>query len=103
MLFALVLRNIYISSYKTLVENVPFPSLLLEKISSGAADTVKGQQSAGQISETASLWKYIARDPMFKFCQFSKKLLQYCIAMHGQQRIQLSHCEVRCRENQETS
>ena len=103
MLFALVLRNTYISSYKTLVEHFPFPSLLLQKISSGATDTVKCQQNAGKISETACLWKYFARDPMFQFCQFSKKLLQYCISIRGQHRIQLSHCKVCCRENQETS
>ena len=103
MLFTLVLRNTYISSYKTLIENFPFPPLLLEQISSGATDTVKCQQNAGKISETASLWKYFARDPMFQFYQFSKKLLQYCIAIRRQQRIQLSHCEVCCRENQETS
>ena len=103
MLLTLVLRNTYISSYKTLIENFPFPPLLLEQISSGATDTVKCQQNAGKISETASLWKYFARDPMFQFYQFSKKLLQYCIAIRRQQRIQLSHCEVCCRENQETS
>ena len=55
MLFTLVLRNTYISSYKTLIENFPFPPLLLEQISSGATDTVKCQQNAGKISETASL------------------------------------------------
>ena len=103
MLFALVLRNTYISSYKTLVENFPFPSLLLEKISSGATDTAKCQQNAGKIYDTACLWKYFARDRMFQFCQFSKKLLQYCIAIRRQQRIQLSHCKVCCRENQEKS
>ena len=73
MLFALVLRNTYISSYEILVENFPFPSLLLEKISSGATDAVKGAQNAGKISENACLQKYFAGDPKFQICQFSKK------------------------------
>ena len=72
MLFALVLRNTYIYSYKILVGNFPFPSLLLEKISSGATNAVKGAQKAGKISENACLWKYFAGDPMFQICQFSK-------------------------------
>ena len=72
MLFALVLRNTYISSYEILVENFPFPSLLLEKISSGATDAVKGAQNVGKISENACLQKYFAGDPKFQICQFSK-------------------------------
>ena len=40
---------------------------------------------------------------MFQICQFSKKLLQYCITIRGKQRDQLSHGKVCCRENQETS
>ena len=73
MLFALVLRNTYISSYEILVENFPFPSLLLEEISSGATNAVKGVQNAGKISENACLQKYFAGDPKFQICQFSKK------------------------------
>ena len=103
MLFALVLRNTYISSYEILVENFPFPSLLLEKISSGATDAVKGAQNAGKISENACLQKYFAGDPKFQICQFSKKILQYCIAIRGKQRTRLSHYKVCCKENQETS
>ena len=103
MLFALVLRNTCISSYKIFVEIFPFSSLLLEKISSGATDAVKCAQNAGKISENACLWKYFVGDPMFQICQFSKKLLQYCITIRGKQRTQLSHGKVCCRENQETS
>ena len=103
MLFALVLRNTCISSYKIFVEIFPLLSLLLEKISSGATDAVKCAQNAGKISEKPCLWKYFAGDPMFQICQFSKRLLQYCITIRGKQRTQLSHGKVCCRENQETS
>ena len=75
----------------------------MEKISSGATDAVKCAQNAGKISENACLWKYFVGDPMFQICQFSKKLLQYCVTIRGKHRTQLSHGKVCCRENQETS
>ena len=55
MLFALVLRNTCISSYKIFVEIFSFWSLLLDKISSGATDAVKCAQDAGKISEKPCL------------------------------------------------
>ena len=55
MLFALVLRNTCISSYKISVEIFPLLSLLLEKISSGATNAVKCAQNAGKISEKPCL------------------------------------------------
>ena len=73
MLFALVLRNTYISSYKTLVENFPFPSLLLEKISSGATDTVKCQQNAGKKYLRQHACENILLEiPCFSFVNFPK-------------------------------
>ena len=47
--------------------------MLLEEISSGATNAVKGVQNAGKISENACLQKYFAGDPKFQICQFSKK------------------------------
>ena len=72
MLFALVLRNTHISSYKILVENFPFSSLLLEKISSGATNAVKGAQNAGKISENACLQNILLEIPSFKSVNFQK-------------------------------
>ena len=46
MIFALVLSNTSISSYRILLEDFPFLSLLLEKINSGATDAVKCVQNA---------------------------------------------------------
>ena len=51
MIFALVLSNTSISSYRILLEDFPFLSLLLEKINSGATDAVKCVQNAGKTSE----------------------------------------------------
>ena len=99
MIFALVLSNTSISSYRILLEDFPFLSLLLEKINSGATDAVKCVQNAWKISENACLWKYFAGDTMFQTCQFSKKSLPYCIALREQQRVRLSHYRVFCREN----
>ena len=88
MICALVLRNTSISSHRILPEDFPFLSLLLlEKINSGATDAVKCVQNAGKISKNACLWKYFAGDTMFQTCQFSKKLLQHCIAVREQQRV----------------
>ena len=82
MIFVLVLRNTSISSYRILLEDFPFLSLLLlEKINSGATDAVKCVQNAGKTSENVCFWKYFAGDTMFQTCQFSKKLLPYCIAV----------------------
>ena len=72
MLFALVLRNTHISSYEILVENFPFSSLLLEKISSGATNAVKGAQNAGKISENACLQNILLEIPSFKSVNFQK-------------------------------
>ena len=52
MIFGLVLRNTSVSSYRILLEDFPFLSLLLlEKINSGATDAVKCVQNAGKTSE----------------------------------------------------
>ena len=52
MIFGLVLRNTSVSSYRNLLEDFPFLSLLLlEKINSGATDAVKCVQNAGKTSE----------------------------------------------------
>ena len=73
MIFVLVLRNTSISSYRILLEDFPFLSLLLlEKINSGATDAANCVQNAGKISENACLWKYFAGDTMFQTSQFSK-------------------------------
>ena len=80
MIFALVLRNTSISSYRILLD-FPFLSLLLEKINRGATDAANCVQNAGKISENACLWKYFAGDTIFQTSQFSKKLLQYFIAV----------------------
>ena len=86
MIFVIVLRNTSISSYRILLEDFPFLSLLLlEKINSGVTDAAKCVQNAGKISENACLWKYLDGDTMFQTCQFSKKLLQYFIAVRKQQ------------------
>ena len=56
MIFVLVLRNTSISSYRILLEDFPFLSLLLlEKINSGATDAANCVQNAGKISENACL------------------------------------------------
>ena len=56
MIFGLVLRNISVSSYRILLEDFPFLSLLLlEKINSGATNALKCTQNAGKISENACL------------------------------------------------
>ena len=73
MLFALVLRNTYISSYEILVENFPFPSLLLEKISSGATDAVKGAQNAGKYLRMHACKNILLEIPSFKSVNFQKK------------------------------
>ena len=84
--FSLVLR--------TTSKDLPFPSLLsFKKISSEATDAVKCAQNAGKISENVCLWKYFAGDTIFQTCQFSKKLLQYAIAVRRQQRTQCSYRE----------
>ena len=84
--FSIVLR--------TTSKDLPFPSLLLfKKISSQATDAVKCAQNAGKISENVCLWKYFAGDTIFQTCQFSKKLLQYAIAVRRQQRTQCSYRE----------
>ena len=102
MIFVLVLRNTSISSYRILLEDFPFLSLLLlEKINSGATDAANCVQDAGKISENACLWKYFAGDTMFQTYQFSKKLLQYFIAVRKQQRVRFSHYRLFWRENQE--
>ena len=102
MIFVLVLRNTSISSYRILLEDFPFLSLLLlEKINSGATNALKCTQNAGKISENACLWKCFAGDTMFQTCQYSKKSLPYCIAVREQQRVWLSRYRVFCRENQE--
>ena len=72
MLFALVLRNTYISSYEILVENFPFPSLLLEKISSGATDAVKGAQNAGKYLRMHACKNILLEIPSFKSVNFQK-------------------------------
>ena len=102
LIFGLVLRNTSVSSYRILLEDFPFLSLLLlEKINSGATDAVKCVQNAGKTSENVCFWKYFAGDTMFQTCQFSKKLLPYCIAVREQQRVRLSHYRVFFIENQE--
>ena len=102
MIFVLVLRNTSISSYRILLEDFPFLSLLLlEKINSGATDAANCVQNAGKISENVCLWKYFAGDTMFQTYQFSKKLLQYFIAVRKQQRVRFSHYRLFWRENQE--
>ena len=63
MIFGLVLRNTSVSSYRILLEDFPFLSLLLlEKINSGATDAVKCVQNAGKTSENVLLkifcWRY---------------------------------------------
>ena len=73
MLFALALRNTYISSYEILVENFPFPSLLLEKISSGATDAVKGAQNAGKYLRMHACKNILLEIPSFKSVNFQKK------------------------------
>ena len=94
--FSLVLR--------TTSKDLPFPSLLLfKKINSEATDAVKCAQNAGKISENVCLWKYFAGDTIFQTCQFSKKLLQYAIAVRRQQRTQCSYYKEYCRENRQTS
>ena len=56
MILVLVLRNTSIPSYRILLEDFPFLSLLLlEKINSGATDAVKCVQNAGKTSENACL------------------------------------------------
>ena len=55
MIFVIVLRNTSISSYRILLEDFPFLSLLLEKINSGVTDAAKCVQNAGKISENACL------------------------------------------------
>ena len=56
MIFGLVLRNTSVSSYRILLEDFPFLSLLLlEKINSGATDAANCVQNAGKISENACL------------------------------------------------
>ena len=75
LIFGLVLRNTSVSSYRILLEDFPFLSLLLlEKINSGATDAVKCVQNAGKTSENVCFWKYFAGDTMFQTCQFSKKI-----------------------------
>ena len=102
MIFVLVLRNTSISSYRILLEDFPFLSLLLlEKINSGATDAANCVQNAGKISENVCLWKYFAGDTMFQTYQFSKKILQYFIAVRKQQRVWFSHYRLFWRENQE--
>ena len=97
MIFALVSRKTSIFSYIILLEDFPFLSLLLlEKINSAATDAVKCVLNAGKKSENKCLWKYFAGDTMFQTCQFSKKLLQHCIAVRKQHRVQLSHFRVFC-------
>ena len=87
MTFALALRTTSISSYRILQEDFMFPSLLLEKISSGATETAKCRyiQNAEKISQNACLEKYFTGDTIFQICQILFK--KNTLVLHLFQRI----------------
>ena len=116
MRFPLLLRYSSISWHRILLEDFPFPSLLLlEKINRGDTDAVKCRQSlnnGGKLSENSCLflnelhpqkYEYASNVNYASNMSIFKNFLEYSIIIKRQQKGQHSHNRISNKEAQGTS